>query len=139
MHEKSHFVSEWKRFIKNLGKATERKLTRPEIKRPNKRDLLSLFIDVTEELLSDVHLNEMLHASAPEDQMIVDFYRRELKYFNDWVENRTAENVEDDNDELDTGEKVKGSVDKLISKLPGPLQKLIHLLNELLKLVRLAV
>lgn len=139
MHEESDFVPEWKRFIMNLGKAAERKLSRPDIIRPNKGDLLNLFMGVAEELLSDIHLKEMLHASALEDQVIVDFYRRELKYFNDWVENRTAKNAEDDNDELDTGEKVKGSVDKLITRLPGPLQKLIHLLDELLKLVLLAV
>jgi len=139
MREESQFVFEWKQFIENLGKAAERKLNRPEVKIGNKQDLLNLFRDVTKELLSNGNLNEMRQAIALENQLIVNFYRRELKYFNDWVKNHTAENVEDDNDELDTGETVKGSVDKLISKLPGPLQKLIHLLNELLKLVLLAV
>lgn len=144
MYEESPFCSEWARFILNLQRIASRKLARQDgqaqysADTQYKNDLRDLLDDVIEKLRSPAQLDVMFHASALEDRFVVDCYKRELKCFNDWVENRSAQTAAEDDDELDAGEKVKSSVDTVISKLPEFLKKLIHILNELLKLIILA-
>jgi hypothetical protein len=130
MNTANDLVNAYSKFLGTIHRVAAARLRKKSEDHAAYEELSSLLDEIIKRLGNEEAIELVLKAAQEEDQFVVEALTREMRFYN-----RLAEG-DQDGSTVAQGEVVKTSFEKLIEKLPKWMQKLLHILNEILQLIR---
>ncbi len=125
-------IDEYKKFIANADQIARNGLNNRKFKASASQKIQKLREDIKNELLSDKAIQAISYAASQISPQSVEFYTRELEFFNDQYQSDFSK---DDKRASDDAKTLKDSAEKLLGDwLPDWLKDLLEIFNEILSL-----